>query len=125
MFDVLELAPPDAILGLNEAFQKDSNPEKINLGVGVYKDEGGVTPILNCVKKAERKLLEQQKTKAYLGIDGNQATVPRFQLVMNHGVRRLVEGEREDEERDRGDPDEEAVAGHARILVRRAGGFPR
>ena len=70
MFDVLELAPPDAILGLNEAFQKDSNPEKINLGVGVYKDEGGVTPILNCVKKAERKLLEQQKTKAYLGIDG-------------------------------------------------------
>ncbi|MCA9213395.1 MAG: aspartate/tyrosine/aromatic aminotransferase [Planctomycetales bacterium] len=70
MFEVLELAPPDAILGLNEAFQKDSNPDKINLGVGVYKDESGITPILNCVKKAERILLEEQKSKAYLGIDG-------------------------------------------------------
>ncbi|MFC1759631.1 aminotransferase class I/II-fold pyridoxal phosphate-dependent enzyme, partial [Planctomycetota bacterium] len=70
MFDALELAPPDAILGLNEAFQKDTNPEKINLGVGVYKDENSITPILNCVKKAERKLLEEQKTKSYLGIDG-------------------------------------------------------
>lgn len=70
MFDALDLAAPDAILGLNEAFQKDTNPEKINLSVGVYKDENGVTPILHCVKKAESQLLEKEQTKAYLGIDG-------------------------------------------------------
>ena len=57
MFEQLEMAPPDAILGLNEAFQKDPNPDKINLGVGVYKDEFGQTPILASVKEAERRLL--------------------------------------------------------------------
>ena len=70
MFENLELAPPDAILGLTEAFKADPNPEKINLSVGVYKDSAGKTPILECVKQAERRLLEQQQTKSYLGMDG-------------------------------------------------------
>ncbi|MHC2068725.1 amino acid aminotransferase [Bremerella sp. T1] len=70
MFQHVETAPPDAILGLNEAFRNDSNPEKINLSVGVYKDEQGVTPVLKCVKEAEKRLLETESTKSYLPIDG-------------------------------------------------------
>ena len=53
----MEMAAPDAILGLNTAFKSDENPKKINLGVGVYKDETGITPILECVKQAERMLM--------------------------------------------------------------------
>lgn len=70
MFSALEMAPPDSILGLTEAFQKDPNPKKINLGVGVYKDAEGKTPVLDTVKEAERLLLEREKTKSYLPIDG-------------------------------------------------------
>ena len=70
MFNNVTLAPVDPILGLNEAFAKDKNPEKINLGVGVYKNETGTTPILKCVKIAEKKLLSEEKTKSYLPISG-------------------------------------------------------
>ncbi len=70
MFETFEMAPPDAILGLTEAFKKDTNPDKINLSVGVYKDPSGGTPILRCVKEAERRLLDEEQTKGYLGIDG-------------------------------------------------------
>ncbi|PQO44897.1 amino acid aminotransferase [Blastopirellula marina] len=70
MFQQVPTAPPDSILGLNEAFRADPNPEKINLSVGVYKDEQGVTPVLKCVKEAERRLLESESTKSYLPIDG-------------------------------------------------------
>ena len=49
MFERLEMAPPDAILGLTEAFKKDPAPHKINLGVGVYKDEANQTPVLQSV----------------------------------------------------------------------------
>ncbi len=70
MFDALPLAPPDAILGLGEAFKKDPNPKKINLSVGVYKDAAGETPILASVKDAERQLLEKEKSKGYLSIEG-------------------------------------------------------
>lgn len=70
MFETFEMAPPDAILGLTEAFKKDTNPDKINLSVGVYKDPSGTTPILRCVKEAERRLLAEEQTKGYLGIDG-------------------------------------------------------
>ena len=69
-FHALSPAPPDAILGLSEAFQKDPNPNKINLSVGVYKDESGVTPVLESVKQAERRWWELEKTKSYLPIDG-------------------------------------------------------
>jgi aspartate/tyrosine/aromatic aminotransferase len=70
MFETLEVAPPDAILGLTEAFKKDPNPDKINLSVGVYKNSEGQTPILRCVKEAERRLLGEEQSKSYLGIDG-------------------------------------------------------
>lgn len=70
MFDLLPMAPPDSILGLGEAFKKDPNPKKINLSVGVYKDEQGNTPILASVKEAERRILEKEKSKGYLSIEG-------------------------------------------------------
>jgi len=70
MFETVSAAPPDSILGLTVAFHEDSNPKKVNLGVGVYKDAAGRTPILDCVKEAERRLLETESTKSYLGIDG-------------------------------------------------------
>jgi aspartate/tyrosine/aromatic aminotransferase len=71
MFDSLPLAPPDAILGLMEAFKADPNPQKINLSVGVYKDEQGNTPVLESVKEAERRLLASEKSKGYLSIEGH------------------------------------------------------
>ena len=71
MFEKVTQAPADPILGLTEEFRNDPRSNKINLGVGIYKDEAGATPILNCVKKAEKILLETEKTKNYLSIEGN------------------------------------------------------
>ena len=71
MFESLHMAPPDAILGLSEAYNNDPNPEKINLTIGVYKDESGNTPIFRSVKKAEQRILEQETTKSYLAINGS------------------------------------------------------
>jgi len=70
MLETLQMAPPDAILGLTEAFKKDPNPDKINLSVGVYQDKEGHTPILDCVKEAERRLLDTRDSKGYLAITG-------------------------------------------------------
>jgi aspartate/tyrosine/aromatic aminotransferase len=70
MFETIKKAAPDPILGLTEAFKADTNPDKINLGVGIYKDAQGRTPVLQAVKRAEGRLLEQQASKAYLPIDG-------------------------------------------------------
>jgi|TARA_R110002051_G_scaffold147376_1_gene220169 aromatic-amino-acid transaminase len=73
IFSKVTLAPADPILGLTDAFKADTRPHKVNLGVGIYKDEAGQTPILSSVKKAEAILLETEKTKNYLGIEGVQA----------------------------------------------------
>ncbi len=73
MWKSIQPAPPDSILGLTEEFKKDQNPQKVNLGVGVYKDEGGNTPVLRCVKAAEKVLYETQATKSYLPISGDPA----------------------------------------------------
>jgi aspartate/tyrosine/aromatic aminotransferase len=70
MFETLSTAPPDPILGLTEAYNKDPNPDKINLSVGVYQDASGNTPILRCVKQAERRLLDEETSKGYLSIAG-------------------------------------------------------
>ncbi len=70
MFDSIPLAPPDPILGLAETFAKDPRPDKINLTIGVFQDELGRTPVLQCVKKAEQVLLQTEQTKSYLSIDG-------------------------------------------------------
>ncbi len=71
MWKNIEPAPPDSILGLTDAFRNDPSPEKVNLGVGVYKDDESNTPILGCVKEAERVLLEREATKSYLPISGD------------------------------------------------------
>ena len=73
MFEQVTTAPPDAILGLTEAFNADANPNKINLSVGVYKDANGTTPVLGTVKEAERRLLETEKTKSYKPMTGDPA----------------------------------------------------
>ncbi len=70
MLEKMEMAPLDQILGLTELFQKDPNPQKINLSVGVYKDNQNNTPIFKAVKKAEQIILEKEKTKSYLPITG-------------------------------------------------------
>ncbi len=70
LFASVELAPRDPILGLNEQFNADTNPAKVNLGVGVYTDENGKLPLLACVAAAEKQLVELQKARGYLPIDG-------------------------------------------------------
>ena len=69
-FNSLDVAPPDAILGLTEAFLKDVNPHKINLSVGIYQNEAGMTPVLETVKLAEERLQREERTKSYLPIAG-------------------------------------------------------
>jgi len=88
MWKNIQPAPPDSILGLTEQFKKDQNPHKVNLGVGVYKDNDGNTPILGSVKKAEQVLLASQTTKSYLPISGDPA--------YGRAVQRLVLGEGSD-----------------------------
>lgn len=70
MFASIPAAPADPILGLTEVFRSDLREGKINLGIGVYKDETGHTPVLTSVKKAEQLLLENETSKIYLGIEG-------------------------------------------------------
>lgn len=70
MFEKITAAPADPILGLSDLFRADARQDKINLGIGVYKDETGKTPVLTSVKKAEQFLLENETTKTYLSIDG-------------------------------------------------------
>ncbi|ABM03744.1 aminotransferase [Psychromonas ingrahamii 37] len=70
MFEQVSMAPADPILGLTDAFKKDPRTEKINLGVGIYKNESGQTPILATVKEAEKRLLATETTKSYLSIEG-------------------------------------------------------
>jgi aspartate aminotransferase/aromatic-amino-acid transaminase len=86
MWKNIMAAPEDSILGLTEAFRKESNSRKVNLGVGVYKDDNGNTPILHCVKAAEEILLQKENTKSYLPISGDPAYAA--------GVRRLLFGEK-------------------------------
>jgi aspartate aminotransferase/aromatic-amino-acid transaminase len=69
-FSGIEPAPADPILGLTEAFRKDPRPFKVNLGVGVFMDEKGTTPVLECIKRAERRLWETEQTKGYTPISG-------------------------------------------------------
>ena len=84
LFSSVELAPRDPILGLNEQFAADPNPNKVNLGVGVYFDENGKLPLLDCVQAAERALMETPKPRGYLPIDGIAA--------YDDGVKKLVFG---------------------------------
>jgi aromatic-amino-acid transaminase len=70
LFAAVEMAPRDPILGLNEQFNADPNPAKVNLGVGVYFDENGKLPLLKCVAQAEKQMMEAPAARGYLPIDG-------------------------------------------------------
>lgn len=89
MFENLPLLPADPILGLMDDFRNDSNPNKIDLGVGVYKNEQGETPVLESVKRAERDILEQEQTKLYIGPAGSAEfghAMQNLLLGANHPV---------------------------------------
>lgn len=70
LFSAIEMAPRDPILGITEAYNADQNPAKVNLGVGVYYDDNGKVPLLECVKKAEAILIEKYSPRTYLPIEG-------------------------------------------------------
>lgn len=70
LFNAVEMAPRDPILGLTEQFIADTNPKKVNLGVGVYYDDNGKLPLLECVQKAEEKMMAAHAARGYLPIDG-------------------------------------------------------
>ncbi|HCL86763.1 MAG TPA: aromatic amino acid aminotransferase [Comamonadaceae bacterium] len=70
LFSAVEMAPRDPILGLNEQFNADPNPKKVNLGVGVYFDDNGKLPLLACVQAAEKAMMDKPAARGYLPIDG-------------------------------------------------------
>lgn len=70
LFSAVEMAPRDPILGLNEQFAADTHPSKVNLGVGVYFDDSGRLPLLQCVQSAEKQMMESPKPRGYLPMDG-------------------------------------------------------
>src|SRR3954469_20906813 len=70
IFSAIDMAPRDPILGITEAFNADTNPAKINLGVGVYYDDNGKVPLLACVRKAEALMMEAPAPRTYLPIEG-------------------------------------------------------
>lgn len=85
MLDHLKALPPDPILGILAAYKKDSNPRKIDLGIGVYRDESGETPMLESVVRAEKIMIARQTSKTYLGPPG----VTGF----NSAISRVIFGE--------------------------------
>ena len=72
MFETLTAAPPDKILNLSVLYRNDPRPEKMDLGVGVYKDSSGATVIMKAVREAEKRLYDSQTTKTYLGMGGDE-----------------------------------------------------
>lgn len=89
MFAQLKQLPPDPILGLSVKFKADTNPNKIDLGPGIYKDEKGHTPVLACVKAAEAFRTQYEESKAYLGSAGSALFNERITLL-NLGDHRAV-----------------------------------
>src|SRR5919108_3442781 len=85
MFERLETVIPDPILGLMAAFRADGDPRKVDLGVGVYRDERGETPVLRAVREAEAAVLAHQTTKTYVAASGNAA--------FNEAIEKVVLGD--------------------------------
>ncbi|WP_425315994.1 amino acid aminotransferase [Uruburuella testudinis] len=94
MFEKIQAAPADPILGLGEAFKADTREGKVNLGIGVYKDADGQTPIVKAVKEAEKRLLETENTKNYLGIDGVAAFNAETQKLLFGADSEIVRSKR-------------------------------
>ncbi len=93
MFTAVEMAPRDPILGLNDQFAADQNPKKVNLGVGVYYDDKGKLPLLDCVQQAEKAMMEAPKPRGYLPIDGIAAYDAAVQsLVFGPGSEPVTSG---------------------------------
>lgn len=82
MFENVQIAPPDPILGLTELFKADPNPDKINLSVGVYQDSQGKTPVLETVKEAEKRILAQENSKGYLPMTGEPTYCAQVQELL-------------------------------------------
>ena len=82
LFSAVEMAPRDPILGINESFNADPNPAKVNLGIGVYTNESGKIPVLECVKRAEMAMAEKSAPRGYLPIDGIAAYDKATQLLV-------------------------------------------
>src|SRR5262249_51496968 len=99
----VQMAPRDPILGITEAFSADPNPNKVNLGVGVYYDDNGKIPLLECVRRAERQVLENSPPRGYLPIDG----LPEY----DRAVQALVLG-----------PDSAAIKDKRAVTVQALGG---
>lgn len=81
-FSRVEMAPRDPILGINEAFNADKNTHKVNLGVGVYYDDAGKIPLLECVKRAEAEIVAKSSPRSYLPIDGIAAYDKAVQALL-------------------------------------------
>ncbi|HEY4139403.1 MAG TPA: aminotransferase class I/II-fold pyridoxal phosphate-dependent enzyme, partial [Casimicrobiaceae bacterium] len=103
LLSAIELAPRDPILGVSEAFNADRSENKVNLGVGVYTDDAGKIPLLECVKRAEREIVERAAPRGYLPIDG----IP----VYDKAVQTMLLG-----------PDSEIVALGRAVTVQTLGG---
>lgn len=91
MFQQLKRLNPDAILGLMATFRADPAPQKVDLGVGVFRDLSGNTPILDCVRRAEKRVLGAQSTKSYVGAAGREEfnlAVEELVLGPSHTARR-------------------------------------
>lgn len=82
LFTAVELAPRDPILGLTEAFNADTNPRKVNLGVGVYLDGNGRVPLLDCVRTSEEAMARDPKPRPYLPMDGMPAYTKAVQALV-------------------------------------------
>jgi len=82
VFSHVEMAPRDPILGVTEAFVADKNPNKVNLGVGIYYDDTGKVPVLECVRRVEREMAEKSAPRAYLPIDGLAAYDKAIQTLV-------------------------------------------
>ena len=89
MFETLKPQPADKILALVQKFKEDPRPQKIDLGVGVYKNAEGVTPVMRAVKAAEHQLWQDETTKSYVGLTGDPAfSDGMIQMVLGDAVPR-------------------------------------
>ena len=94
MFDSLALLPPDSILGLAAACRADSNPDKVDLTLGVYMDETGLCPVFEAVQQAQRDLVQEEMTKVYMPPQGDAAYLEGVQTLVLGEERRALLGDR-------------------------------
>ena len=113
MFELLKSQPSDKIMELMVLYSEDSRADKLDLGVGVYKDANGITPIMKAIKESERSLLENQISKSYVGLLGSLEFCKEINyLVLNDEIEDLnddldnLEEQIEEKEEDRNDLEE-------------------